>query len=125
MELIKASLSCLGTSWVCLAASWVLLRASWGCLGRRLGRVLGSLGGVLGEFQAPLRASWGVLACLEASWGSPGTDFRSHIVTYYLGCHFLTDIRPILHPKIDPRTFEKSLNSIRKICIFCFQAILR
>ena len=91
---------------MCLAASWVLLRASWGRLGRRLGRVLGSLGGVLGEFQAPLRASWGVLACLEASWGRPGLDFRSNIVAYYLGCHFLTDIRPILHPKIDPRSLN-------------------
>ena len=106
MELIKASLSCLGTSWVCLAASWVLLRASWGRLGRRLGRVLGSLGGVLGEFQAPLRASWGVLACLEASMGSPGTDFRSHIVTYYLGCHFLFDVCQSLLPKNHPRNLE-------------------
>ena len=106
MELIGASLSCLGTSWVCLAASWVLLRASWGRLGRRLGRVLGSLGGVLGEFQAPLRASWGVLACLEACWGRSGLDFRSNIVAYYLGCHFLTDIRRILHPKIDPRSLK-------------------
>ena len=100
MELIKASLSCLGTSWVCFAASWVLLRASWGRLGRRLGRVLGSLGGALGEFQAPLRASWGVLACLEASWGRPGLDFRSKIVAYYLGYHFLTDIRPICIKKL-------------------------
>ena len=84
-----------------------------------LGAVLGNLGAVLGEFQAPLRASWGVLACPEASWGRPGLDFRSNIVAYYLGCHFLTDIRPILHPKIDPR------NSMGKIHIFCFQAILR
>ena len=91
---------------MCLAASWVLLRAFWGRLGRRLGRVLGSRGGVLGEFQAPLRASWGVLACLEASWGRLGLDFRSNIVTYYLGCHFLTVIRPILHPKIDPRSLK-------------------
>ena len=91
---------------MCLAASWLLLRASWGRLGRRLGRVLGSRGGVLGEFQAPLRASWGVLACLEASRGSPGTDFRRHIVTYYLGCHFLTDIRPILHPAVGPRSLK-------------------
>ena len=88
MELIKASLSCLGASWVCLAATWVLLRASWGRLGRRLGRVLGSLGGALGEFQAPLRASWEVLACLEASWGRPGLDFRSNIVAYILDAIF-------------------------------------
>ena len=78
-----------------------------GALGGVLG-VLGSLGGVLGEFQAPLRASWGVLACLEASWGRPGLDFRSNIVAYYLGCHFLTDIRPILHPKIDPRSLKNN-----------------
>ena len=91
---------------MCLAASWLLLRASWGRLGRRLGRVLGSRGGVLAEFQASLRASWGVLACLEASWGRLGLDFRSNIVTYYLVCHFLTDIRPILHPEIDPLSLK-------------------
>ena len=91
---------------MCLAASWVLLRAFWVRLGRRLGCVLGSLGGVLGEFHAPPRASWGVLACLEASRGRPGLDFRSNIVAYYFGCHFLTDIRPILHPKFDPRSLK-------------------
>ena len=54
------------------------LRASWGRLGRGPGRVLGSLGRVLGEFQAPLRAPWSVLACLGASWGRLGLDFRSN-----------------------------------------------
>ena len=53
------------------------LRAFWERLGRRPGRVLGSLGGVLGEFQAPLRASWGVLAYLVASWKRLELDFRS------------------------------------------------
>ena len=91
---------------MCLAASWVLLRASWGRLGRRFGRVSGCLGGVLGEFQALLRASWGVLVCLEASRGRPGLVFRSNIVAHYLGCNFLTDLRPILHPKIDPRSLK-------------------
>ena len=91
---------------MCLAASWVLLRVSLGRIRRRLGRALGSLGCGLWEFQAPLRASWGVLACLEASWGRLGLDLRSNIVTYYLACHFLTDIRPILHPKLDPRSLK-------------------
>ena len=62
-----------------MGASWGLLGMSWG------------------NFKRPPRASWGVLACLEASWGRPGLDFRSKIVAYYLGCHFLTDIRPIFH----------------------------
>ena len=91
---------------MCLAASWVLLRVSLGRIRRRLGRALGSLGCGLWEFQAPLRASWGVLACLEASRGRPGLDFRSNIVAFYFGYHFLTDIQPILHPKIDPRSLK-------------------
>ena len=86
-----------------------------GALGGVLGAcVLGSFGGGLGEFQAPLRASWGVLACLEASWGRPGLDFRSNIVAYYFGCHFLTDIQPILHPKFDPRSLTNHLNLLEQ-----------
>ena len=74
-------------------------------LGRRPGRVFGSLGRVLGEFRAPLRAFWSVLAYLGASWGRLGLDFRSYdiqIVADHLGCHFLTDIRPILLPNSIP-----------------------
>ena len=91
---------------MCLAASWVPLKVFWGRLGSHPGRILGSLVRVLGEVEAPLGVSWGVLACLEASRGRPGLDFRSNIVAYYFGCHFLTDIRPILHPKFDPRSLK-------------------
>ena len=50
------------------------MRAPWEASWARLE----SLGDVLGEFQAPLRDSWGVLACLGTSWGRLGIDFRSN-----------------------------------------------
>ena len=92
-----------------------VLEASWGCLEG----VLGVFGGASwNDFGANLLRFWlrrsteilgascSVLGCLGASWGRLGLDFRSNIVTYYLGCHFLTVIRPILHPKIDPRSLN-------------------
>ena len=61
LEVIGASLSCLGTSWVCLAASWgasgCVTGASWGLLVMSWG-----------SFRRPPSASWGVLACLGASF---------------------------------------------------------
>ena len=128
MELIGASLSCLGASWVCLGASWVLLRASWGCLERRHVRVLGSLGDVLGELLAPLRASWGVLACLGASWGRLGLDFRSNGevdcgISSWMP--FSNRYPSDFASKNRFPIFKKSLKSIGKLDMFCFQAILR
>ena len=116
-DLIGASLSCLGASCVCLVASWVLLRASWEPRGRHPGRILGSPGRVLGEFQAPLGASWDVLACLGASWGRLGLDFRSKggvdcSISSWMPCsnRYPSDFASKHRSPI----LEKSLNSIGK-----------
>ena len=111
-----------------LAASWVLLRALWGRLGRRPGRVLGFLGDVLEESQAPVRASWDVLECLGASWGRLGLDFRSNGevdsgISSWMP--FSNRYPSDFASKNRSPVFEKSLNSIGKISICCFQAILR
>ena len=36
----------------------------------------------------------------------------------HLGCHFLTDIRPILLPKSITDLWKKTLNSIRETVVF-------
>jgi len=128
LELIGASLSCLGTSWVCLATPWVLFKAFWGRRGRRPGLVLGSLGNVLEEFQAPLRASWDVLKGLGVSWGRLGLDFRSNgevdsSISSWMP--FSNRYPPDFATKNRSPILEESLNSIGKIGIFCFQALLR
>ena len=128
MELIGASLSCLGASCVCLVASWVPLGTSWEPLVSRPGRIVGSPGRVLGEFQAHLGASWGVLACLGASWGRLGLDFRSNGevdcgISSWMP--FSNRYPPDFATKNRSPIVQKSLNSIGKIVIFCFQALLR
>ena len=100
-----------------LAASWVPLRASWEPLGRRPERILGSLGRVLGEFQAPLGASWVVLACLGTSWGRLGLDVRNK---GEVDCSipswmpFSNRYPPDFVSKHRSPILEKSLNSIGK-----------
>ena len=111
-----------------LAASWVLLRALWGRLGRRPGRVLGFLGDVLEESQAPVRASWDVLEYLGASWGRLGLDFRSNGevdsgISSWMP--FSNRYPPDFATKNRSPILQKSLNSIGKIGICCFQALLR
>ena len=106
----------------------VPLKVSWGRLGSHPGRILGSLGRVLGEFEAPLWASWGVLACLGASWGRLGIDFGSNGevdsgISSWMP--FSNRYPSDFASKNRSPVLEKALNSIGKICIFCFQAILR
>ena len=111
-----------------LAASWVLLRASGGAPWEASWARLGSLGDVLGEFQAPLRASRGVLACLGASWGCLGFDFRSNGevdcgISSWMP--FSNRYPSDFASKNRSSVLEKSLNSTGKIGIFCFEASLR
>ena len=110
-----------------LAASWARSRAS----GDQLGAVLGRLGGLLEpswhDLAAVLGRPWGVLGCLGASWGRLGLDFRSNgEVDSGISSRmpFSNRYPPDFVTKNRSPILEESLNSIGKICIFCFQALL-
>ena len=74
-----------------LGASWALLGVSWGSFQRPLGHP---------------EAYWRVLEHLGDVLGSIFVAKEKSIVAYHLGCNFLTDIHPILHLKIDPRSLK-------------------
>ena len=134
----------LEASWRRLGASWGVLEAFWGVLGGlepswgRLESILKRLGGVLGSSWrrpgAVLGTSWSVLGPLGASCGRLGSVLEVSCVWFSgqsglnLGMlswmsffnWFLMDFAS----KNRSPNFEKSLNSIGKIGIFCFQAVL-
>ena len=127
-----------------LEASWGVLEAFWGVLGglepswgrlesilKRLGGVLGSSwrrpGAVLGtslSVLGPLGASCGRLgSVLEVScvWFSGQSGLNLGMLSWLPFCNwFLMDFAS----KNRCPNKEKWLNSIGKICIFCFQAVL-
>ena len=134
----------LEASWRRLGASWGVLEAFWGVLGGlepswwRLESILKRLGGVLGSSWrrpgAVLGTSWSVLGPLGAScgrlgsvlevscvWFSGQSGFNLGMLSWMLFCNwFLMD----LASKNQCLNYEKSINSIGKIAIVCFQAFL-
>ena len=120
-------LGCLGRFRAVLRASWEYLEAS----GRRLGVVFEASWSPLGDVLERLGSSWGVMwaswerlgSVLEVScvWFSGQSGLNLGMLSWMSFCNwFLMDFVS----KNRCQNYEKSLNSIGKIGIFCFRAVL-